>query len=233
MSKIHFIGGEKGGVGKSVFSRVLSQYFLDNGRKYIGLDADQSHPTLSRYYGEFTDSINLDEFESIDHIMEAAIENDCDVLVDLPAQSQRFLDVWIDENDVLDMCKELNITLVYWYIVDDGRDSADLLAKFIEKYHGALHLAVVKNHVRGDDFSQVEAIPALSDVLSTVDQIDLPALHNGTMHKIDKLNFSFWAAANINDKGSDHLSIMERQRAKVWMKKTYAMIEGVLALVKG
>ena len=30
MSRVHFIGGEKGGVGKSVVSRVLSQYFIDH-----------------------------------------------------------------------------------------------------------------------------------------------------------------------------------------------------------
>lgn len=29
MSMIHFVGGEKGGVGKSVLARLLSQYFLD------------------------------------------------------------------------------------------------------------------------------------------------------------------------------------------------------------
>ena len=233
MSKIHFIGGEKGGVGKSVFSRLLSQYFLDNKLAYVGLDADQSHPTLSRYYGDYTSPIDLDEFESVDQIMEIAIERDCDVIIDLPAQSQRFLDKWLEENDVLEMCQEMNIPLVYWYVVDDGRDSAALLSKFIDKYHEKLHLAVVKNHLRGDDFSEVEAIPALSAPLSVVDQIDLPALHAGTMHKIDKLNFSFWAAANINDKSVDHLGIMERQRAKVWMKKVYAMVDDVLALVKG
>jgi len=52
MSTIHFVGGEKGGVGKSVVSRLLSQYCLDNKMMYAGLDADQSHSTLSRFYPE-------------------------------------------------------------------------------------------------------------------------------------------------------------------------------------
>ncbi len=29
MNKIHLIGGEKGGVGKSVVARVLAQYLID------------------------------------------------------------------------------------------------------------------------------------------------------------------------------------------------------------
>jgi cellulose biosynthesis protein BcsQ len=30
MTNIHLIGGEKGGVGKSVVARLLAQYFIDN-----------------------------------------------------------------------------------------------------------------------------------------------------------------------------------------------------------
>ena len=127
MSAIHFVGGEKGGVGKSLLSRLLSQYFLDRSMPYIGLDADQSHPTLSRYYGDFTRPINLDFFESTDQIMELALATEQNLVIDLPAQSQRFLDRWIEDNGVLEMCADMQIPLVYWYVVDDGRDSVGLL----------------------------------------------------------------------------------------------------------
>ena len=36
MPSINFIGGEKGGVGKSVLARVLAQYFIDKGRALHG-----------------------------------------------------------------------------------------------------------------------------------------------------------------------------------------------------
>ena len=29
MARIHMIGGEKGGVGKSLVARILAQYFID------------------------------------------------------------------------------------------------------------------------------------------------------------------------------------------------------------
>ena len=70
MSTIHFIGGEKGGVGKSVMSRALSQYMLDNNLLYAGFDADQSHNTLARFYPEFTQAINIDNYEGADQIVE-------------------------------------------------------------------------------------------------------------------------------------------------------------------
>ena len=56
----------------------------------------------------------------------------------------------------------------------------------------------------------------------------LPALHESTMNKIDKLGLSFWAAINVKDSSAKHLSLMERQRSKVWLKKSHAAIDGVL-----
>ncbi|GGO81573.1 hypothetical protein GCM10011348_20870 [Marinobacterium nitratireducens] len=230
MNVIHFVGGEKGGVGKSVVSRLLSQYFLDQSLPYVGLDADQSHTTLTRYYQDFTRPINLDSFESTDAIMELALEGDQQVLVDLPAQSERFLDRWIDENDVLGLCDEMQVAVVYWYVVDDGRDSAQLLEAFLKKYDGTLNTVVVKNLGRGSDFSEVDAIAATGEERdgSKRRQVTLPALHAETMRKIDKLNFSFWAAANNSQSNMPHLGIMERQRARVWMKKASSMIDSAL-----
>jgi len=230
MKTIHFIGGEKGGVGKSVFARLLSQYYIDNEQPYVGLDADRSHATLTRSYEAFTRAIDLDRFESTDTIMETALENDANVLVDLPAQSERFLDRWLEENDVLGMCDEMQIRVVYWYLVDDGKDSAQLLERFIPKYRDVLTCAVVKNEGRGNDFSEADAILASASDASEgrLMQMALPALHAPTMHKIDKLDFSFWGAANLKESGEDHLGLMERQRTKVWTRKSYAMIESLL-----
>lgn len=54
MSVIHFVGGEKGGVGKSVMSRILAQYFIDNNLAFQAFDTDRSHPTLRRFYADFS-----------------------------------------------------------------------------------------------------------------------------------------------------------------------------------
>ena len=56
MGKIHFIGGEKGGVGKSVVARVLAQYFIDKKVPFTGFDTDRSHTTFTRFY---QDKLNI------------------------------------------------------------------------------------------------------------------------------------------------------------------------------
>ena len=230
MSTIHFIGGEKGGVGKSVMSRLLSQFFLDQRRPYVGLDADQSHATLSRFYHDYTRPISLAVFESTDQVMEVALEADQHVVVDLPAQSERFLDRWIEENGVLDMCVEMEIPFFYWYIVDDGVDSSRLLEKFLEKYGERINCVVVKNRGCGTNFAMVDA--ALERLAGSCNgnlrQATLPALHTETMRKIDELSFSFWGAEHLKEDGLPHLSLMERQRTKVWARKAYSIFDGVL-----
>lgn len=230
MSVIHFVGGEKGGIGKSVLARALSQYFLDQALPYTGMDADQSHATLTRFYPEYTQAVNVDHFESIDQLMELALASEQHIVVDLPAQSQRFLDRWFDENGVLEMCEEMNIPLLYWYLVDDSRDSVQLLSGFLQKYQASLTCITVKNQGRGTDFSELEALPAFAEnqLTSKLYQIALPTLHAATLHSTDKLNFSFWAAANLKETGP-HLSMMERQRTRVWLKKTYSLFDEVFA----
>lgn len=234
MSIIHFVGGEKGGVGKSVVSRLLSQYFADQKKTCHGLDADRSHPTLSRYYSESTQPLDLDAYESIDRIMDLATEKDCDILVDLPAQSQRFLDRWIEDNGVLELCNELSIPVFFWHLVDDGKDSVSLLERFLQKYKTRLNCVVVKNGGCGKDFSEIESLSNLipeGENSPRVGQIFIPAMHESTIRKIDKHNLSFWAAANQKDGAAAHLTMMERQRTKVWLKKCYSAFDSALANV--
>ena len=83
----------------------------------------------------------------------------------------------------------------------------------------------------GSDFSGIADIPVLIPEgrdSPAVEQIFLPALHNGTMAKIDKFNLSFWAAANFKDANLPGLSLMERQRTRVWLKKSYGAISSVI-----
>ncbi len=234
MSTIHFVGGEKGGVGKSVVARVLSQYFLDNGLLYAGFDADQSHATLTRYYPEFTQPIVIDDFTSIDQIVERATDDEeKQLLIDLPSQSQRFLDRWLEDSGVLEMCDELGIRTVFWYVVDGGRDSVMLLDAFQQKYGAQMPFVVVRNHGCGSDFGDVDAVLAQGSAGSQdstsrlVGVVDIPELHNATLHRIDKRALSFWTAINIKRSDDTHLSMMERQRTRVWLRKAFQSIGGV------
>lgn len=229
MSTVHFIGGEKGGVGKSVVSRLLCQYCIDKGRPFAAVDADASHGALVRYYGEYSQAVDLESFDSADHIMDRALGSERAVLVDLPAQSSRLLRRWMKSGDVLNFAREMGVTLYFWHVTDGGFDSVNELENAFGHFATAMKFVVVKNHGRSIDFSQfdessvVERLKAAGGLV-----LDLPLLHAATMYKIDKKGSSFWAAMNSLD---DSLALlpMEKQRTKLWLKEAYQAVDQIFA----
>ena len=225
MSKIHFVGGEKGGVGKSVLARLLAQYHIDHQLPFTAFDTDRSHGAMLRFYADYSRPILLDEFESTDQLMEAALAADQDILVDLAAQTSTPLHRWIEQNDLLHLADEEQVPVVFWHVLDDGADSIALLAALCDRYEDNATYVVVRNYGRGRDFSAFDASPvrARAQELGAM-VIDLPELHAGTMRKIDHQGISLWAGAHNKDSG---LGLMDRQRVKVWLRRVYQQLDQV------
>jgi hypothetical protein len=225
MSKIHFIGGEKGGVGKSVLARLLAQYHIDRQIPFSAFDSDRSHGALLRFYADYSRPIVLDEFESADQVMETALEADQDILVDLAAQTSLPLHRWIEQNDLLSLADEERIPVVFWHVLDDGADGIALLDALFDRYDRSAAYVVTKNYGRGKDFSAFESSPAHARTLGLgAAVIDLPELHPATMRKIDHQGISLWASAYNRETG---LGLMDRQRVKVWMRRVYQQLDQV------
>ena len=170
MSSLNFIGGEKGGVGKSVVARVLAQYFIDNELPFTGFDTDRSHTTFTRFYQGYASPVIVDRFESLDAIAQALVDHTGEttpsIIVDLAAQTASPVARWIKESDLLTLMAEMGITVNLWHIADPGKDSVDLLDRLIETYGEGPNYIVVKNEGRGSDFSQLEHSEALQKALS-------------------------------------------------------------------
>lgn len=230
MGDIHFIGGEKGGVGKSVMARVLTQYFIDRKVPVMGFDTDISHASFTRFYSDFTSPLMADRFESMDSIIDVFEETgDKNVIVDLAAQSHRLVSRWILESGLFEAADDLTIGVNLWHVMDDGKESTQLLGTLFDTYGKGPRYIIVINEGRGTDFSAFED----SEERERAQELDaaimrLPKLHHATMRNIDRLNSSFWAALNNTGRYNKALRILERQRAKVWLRKAYEAIDGVL-----
>jgi hypothetical protein len=227
MIQIHLIGGEKGGVGKSVMARVLAQYYIDREIPFQVFDADLSHGAMSRYYGDYTEAVDLGRFESADRIIEQAAEAGLTTIVDMAAQSSRQLDRWISEAGLLELAAELELGLTFWHVMDDGADSLKLFRKLLDGYGETARYVVVRNFGRGSDFSAFDTSEAARQAQQMGAQlIDLPGLHPPTMRKIDHIDASFWAAANNTSRElGPTLGLLERQRVKTWLNKSYAQLD--------
>ena len=157
VSKVHFIGGEKGGVGKSMVARLIAQFLIDHQLPFVCFDTDRSHGALLRFYADYASPVLIDRYEALDRVIEAAVEEPgCRVLVDLAAQTHEPLVRWMDESGVLEMAELSGFTLHYWHVMDSGRDSVDLLARLLDRFGARIQHVLVLNQLRGSDFTQLE-----------------------------------------------------------------------------
>ena len=234
MRTLNFIGGEKGGVGKSLVSRLLAQYFIDQSRSFTGFDTDRSHRSFARFYADHTSPIIVDNYEGLDHIVagldEAADEGRAgSVVVDLAAQTADPLARGIKDSDLLVLMPEMGVTVNLWHVADAGQESVDLLERLIATYGEDANYIIVKNAVRGQDFVPLERSAAFKSALSLgADVISVGLLQESCMRKIDRQNANF-ATALLKRSGPDALGLLERQRLRTWLRAAHAEF-GQLAL---
>lgn len=227
MGNIHFIGGEKGGVGKSMTSRLLAQYLIDAGTSFIGLDSDQSHGTFSRFYSEYASPLVVDDYDSLDQLVLLAQENpDYDLIIDLAAQTSARLGKWIEESDSLSLFQEIGSQVYLWHVLDDGADSVNLLNGLLNRYpQEFIKFVVVSNLGRGecfDHFEQSTTYKKAKDRDATF--MTLTKLQPQLAARLDFNNTSFWAAAN----NSDVMNIIERSRVRTWLKNNYQQFDKLI-----
>ena len=218
-SAIHLIGGEKGGVGKSLVSRLLAQHFIDRGIAFTGFDTDRSHGALMRFYAGYASPVLVDRYEALDAILESALAAPGQrVLVDLAAQTHAPLVQWMDDSGVLELAAESGVTINYWHVMDAGRDSVDLLERLLDRFGSRLSYVIVLNQLRGDDFSALERSGQLTRALGLGARvIRLKHLQDAVLRKIDAVDASFWAARQAPGNEGPKLGLLERQRLKLWL----------------
>jgi hypothetical protein len=223
MAHIHLIGGEKGGVGKSLVARLLAQYLIDNELPFLGFDTDRSHAALLRFYAGYASPVLIDRYEALDSIVEAAVEQpDRRLLVDLAAQTHEPLVKWMDESGVLELAAEAGFGLTYWHVMDSGRDSVDLLKALLDRFGARLDYVLVRNQMRGDDFSLLERSGEQQRATELGARVvSVRHLSDAVMQKIDASSSSFWAAQHDTDKSRTGLGLMDRQRLKVWLRDVH------------
>ena len=229
MSTIHLIGGEKGGVGKSVVARLLAQYMIDHEIPFIGFDTDRSHGSLLRFYSDYASPTIIDNYESLDAIIETALaQPEQRILVDLAAQTHYPLAQWIEESGVLELAEELGIAICYWNVMDSGKDSVDLLNKLLDQFRTRLNYILVQNQLRDEHFNILELSGVKERALAfDAKVITIKRLHAPVMTKIDSNSYSFWAAKNRDTESLSALGLLERQRVKMWLNHAYKEIESL------
>jgi hypothetical protein len=150
-SRIYWIGGNKGGVGKSMMTVVILDYLLEQGEKVLLVVCDTSNPDVWKAYSNQMEGelIDLDEADGWIRLV-----NVCDadrnrvVVVNTAARNNdgvsqygRTLEASLDE---------LDAKLVAFWMINRQRDSLELLADFMDAMPKA-DVHVVRNGYFGEE----------------------------------------------------------------------------------
>ena len=219
MSKIHFVGGDKGGVGKSVVARVVVAWCAERGLPFRAFDADGSHGALLRHYPTLAQPLELTELAQVDRLLSAAEAlPEGRVVVDLPARGDRAVAAWRGESDLATLAAEMGIELVFWHVMDDGKDAIAALGRSLQRHPSPARHVIVENLGRGFRFALFDQSPerAAADA-AQVPIIQFPELYPPVMRKLDRTDASFQAAIEDHDFGAGLFGPADRQRVKVWL----------------
>jgi hypothetical protein len=185
MNHIHLTTGEKGGVGKSIFSLNLLAYLEFIDKLYFVAECDRSNGDVGAAYqgkktviqGRFTDNPN--QISKADILIEGVLEHQSDAVVNLPAQSFESLATWLKTGS-LDAATDNQIRFFVWFITSGEKDSIGLLYKSLEEFGSIIPHVLVRNIYIAEnlkyDYSDPERNDALAEILSKslVPVINLP-----------------------------------------------------------
>ena len=135
-NSIHFILQGKGGVGKSLISSILAQYFKQGDGQCICYDTDPNNQTLVNYKAlkamplELMEGSKIDE-RNFDNLMEHLLNEDGVFVIDNGASTFIPLANYLIENQALEMLRDAGRNVFIHTVITGGQALEDTLSGFV------------------------------------------------------------------------------------------------------
>lgn len=226
MAKIHLIDGEKGGVGKSFFAKILVEYFLEEKIPYTLIDADQTNPDVQKLYPKGAHRTIFSDVEKKSHhadlIFESALKKP--VIVNLPAQVSHLVKGWIERSNILEVGSENEVQICKWFICSGGFSSIELFKESVADYQDRIVHVFVKNMGLTDDWQFLEDDSDFKEMRQKYSQslksIEFAKCNYKERYDLEKLQMTLSDALK-----SSKFAILPKQRLQNFKKASFAAIE--------
>ncbi len=234
--KVFFVGGEKGGVGKSMFTSTLVEFCLESELRFILAECDKVNPDTARIYRSKVDvlfayfSEDPNKRTKADPVFKAALDFPL-VLCNLPAQSYQGMKDWFIEDGLYELGQEHNIAFYHWYVSNGGYDSVQIFIKSLEELGAYMQHFFVRNWGICDQWNHVVDHKDMKAAIAEYNFpiIDLPKFPYAERNFIEDYNFSrekdevkltFSSAVTCPE-----LSLVSKQRIKNFLRDSFTQIE--------
>jgi len=189
MAKLIFIGGMKGGVGKSFTTNLTVYLYQLYKRDFYLVDADVNNPHVAdlnnseirniKFAVEDDESSYMSQsFTRTDRLLKLAEEKD--VIVNLPSDVENKLIYWLEQNNLLEEdITEGKVKFEYWFLSNGSWNSVSLFLDLLKRMASPYFSWVfVRNKRLCADWSRVddrkEFVEAIEN--NNVTQVILPGL---------------------------------------------------------
>ena len=224
LNTIHLVDGEKGGVGKSLFAKVMLEYCKKNQfDSRIGfMEADLANPDVGKIYfgknGYETLEFSLDESRrsNADRLFELAQEKS--VIVNLPSNISAAVTDWIERNRVVELGKQQNVRVCKWFLCTGSHFSLEHFKKSVQTFRGDIVHVLVRNQIIFDDWSFIKNDVELNELIkdNKVLTMDFPKLTFPEMNKVEAKQSAFHQALKDSD-----FTVLSKQRLNNFLEATY------------
>lgn len=241
-ARLHIVTGDKGNVGKSAWCAAMIEYYRQYANPLQLVDADDDSQTLTKVYTSafpVTLSDDIAYAHLVDSIYEMAHEEvrkkskGGDVLVDLPAGGEKFINRWIDECAITERAEEDGVTLYKWWVCDSDAYSIELFEESVDRYPSIQHI-FLKNmgrsaSIQWHSFDSNENIQALVEA-GRIQIIEIPAIPPSVLDDLRADGVQLKEV--LNDVTYKKFGLSKSMRVKGWVRNTGSAIQSVLPLRK-
>lgn len=213
---------KKGGVGKTLLSKLKAAYCLESGLDFYALDADRQESFLKAYpdFALPTRFSELDKNLKIpDKILDLALEKL--VLVDLPGNVEEAFNHWLRSSDILEASKDLGVEIQNWYVLDDSAECYEGFLRTLEFVKDNATHILVRNLGRCEDWESFDQFvtPELINKYR-LKVIDLPKLRWDTATTVYKNALSFTKARRHSEFSTAQLAGL-----RGYMRRVYGVLD--------
>ncbi|MGD7037272.1 hypothetical protein [Methylotuvimicrobium buryatense] len=210
---------DKGGTGKSLFTRGVADYLIRRQlqSQTLLVDGDGEVGQLLQFYkSDGAISAQITDEEKRDQFVEILESQKALIVADLPAASITHLRRLNDEIDFFRVVGDYGYQLIFCNVISPFKASVRSVKAMIELAGGHADYVVVKNRFFGDDgefhlYESGQGKKALAQHGGL--EINMPKISTGVLAELDAKNIPFWRA--IDDV---QLKLAYRCRVNQWLK---------------
>ena len=139
---VYWIGGGKGGVGKSMVGTGLIDFFRSDGREPVLVETDKKNPDIGRAHREevMVEGLDLSDQDGWVELLDLCVKTESPVVINSGVGADETQGIDALEQSLESSGKKL---VVFW-VINRQRDSVELLREFMKSVQSA-EVHVVRN----------------------------------------------------------------------------------------